>query len=237
MAPRAGGRQRSGVGAFAPTREASAALQRCQRLSSLLPRTAPSPRRPSSPTRMCIMRQDSGLSAHPWATDGRCRRKADIADRGLGRLNWAEVRLHESPREGPECEPKLPFHCEHEIGFTALCRLEAVMHAGDDYACAASEPTPFRFAFRFPRSAVASDDTAQACPLGIRRPMQRRRRARLDRGPQASRRHRHRPRHDGFRAPRAAAARTPAWARSVPSRGDRRPGGRQILLRAQRRRR
>src|ERR1700733_3798553 len=66
---------------------------------------------------------------------------------------------------------------------TLRYRLEALMHADEDYARAASEPTPFRFAFRFPRSAVASDDTAQACPPGIRRPMRRRRRARLDRGP------------------------------------------------------
>ncbi len=36
-------------------------------------------------------------------------------DASIGRI----VGLQESPREGPECAPKLPFQCEREIGFTA----------------------------------------------------------------------------------------------------------------------
>jgi hypothetical protein len=33
-----------------------------------------------------------------------------------------EARLRVAPREGPVCVPKPPFHCEHEIGFTAQSR-------------------------------------------------------------------------------------------------------------------
>ena len=46
----------------------------------------------------------------------RSRRKAPVADRGLGRLDWADSA---PPQEGPESEPKPPFHCEREIGFIA----------------------------------------------------------------------------------------------------------------------
>ena len=42
--------------------------------------------------------------------------------RGRERLNWAGSAPTRVGSGGPECEPKLPFHREHEIGFTALCR-------------------------------------------------------------------------------------------------------------------
>src|SRR6202042_3633638 len=43
------------------------------------------------------------LEAHD--PDGRSRRKAPVADRGLGRLNWAESAPTRVGREGPECVP------------------------------------------------------------------------------------------------------------------------------------
>jgi hypothetical protein len=48
--------------------------------------------------------------------------EADIADCALNVATGRRARLQGSPREGPESVPKLPFHCEREIGFTALGR-------------------------------------------------------------------------------------------------------------------
>jgi 2-polyprenyl-6-methoxyphenol hydroxylase-like FAD-dependent oxidoreductase len=47
-------------------------------------------------------------------TNGRSRRLADVADPDRERLNWAGTAPTGQPREGPECVPMPPFHCEHE---------------------------------------------------------------------------------------------------------------------------
>jgi len=66
------------------------------------------------------------LSSEPFAFD-RLNPKATPSSvkpnrfYGSGRFG-REVRLQRSPREGPECMPKPPFHCEREVRFTALSR-------------------------------------------------------------------------------------------------------------------
>jgi hypothetical protein len=45
-------------------------------------------------------------------------RKPAVADRGLGRLNWAGSPLPSAPQEGPESAPKRPFRCKREARFT-----------------------------------------------------------------------------------------------------------------------
>ena len=54
-------------------------------------------------------RIDLTLCSHP--VDGRSRRIADVADRGLGRLNWAESERTGVASEKPGVRPKaaIPF--------------------------------------------------------------------------------------------------------------------------------
>ena len=54
--------------------------------------------------------------------DGWSRRTADIADRRLYVAIGGEAALQAPPREGAQWVPKLPFHCERELGFAALSR-------------------------------------------------------------------------------------------------------------------
>ena len=70
-----------------------------------------------------------------------------VSDRGPRRRSWGRVRLHGSPREGPDSGPEPPFLREREVGFTTQ-------------PC----PTPNSPSAPAPRRSQASRPPAQSLP-------------------------------------------------------------------------
>src|SRR5258708_8598296 len=70
--------------------------------------------------------------------------QTEALDASIGR----EARLRGSPREGPECEPKPPFQCEHRCPFANITTSTRSVHADDD--CGAYYKRPYAISIRVP---------------------------------------------------------------------------------------